>query len=82
MGTYKEDSDRFHEMREERDRELAEAATLEDFLRRLEQRGVDVKEMMGYLDKARAGLDRAGVDPAFGKELMIKAIRMRLGKDA
>ena len=81
MGTYKEDSDRFHEMREERDRELAEAATLEDFLRRLKQRGVDVKEMMGYLDKARAGLDRAGVDSSFTKELMIKAIRLRLGED-
>jgi hypothetical protein len=55
---------------------------LEEFLKRLEQRGVNVKEMMGHLDKAKAGLDRVGVDAAFTKELMIKAIRMRLGEDA
>jgi hypothetical protein len=81
MGTYKDDSDRFHQMRDERDRELAEAATWQEFLQRLEERGVNVKEMMGYLDKAKAGLDRVGADPAFTRELMIKAIRMRLGEE-
>lgn len=81
MGNYKEDSDRFHELRDERDRELAEAATFEEFVKRLEGRGVNVKEIMDHLDKARAGLDRVGVDRTFTNELMIKAIRLRLGED-
>jgi hypothetical protein len=81
MGTYKDDSDRFHEMREERERELAEAETWQKFIAFLEANGVNVEEFVDGLKKVDAGLKRMNVSADFRRDLVVKAFWLRLGLD-
>jgi len=79
MSNYKDDSDRFHELRDQRDRDLAEAQTWEDLVRALEARGVDVEKLNADVRKLTRSLDKLGVDLETKRHVGIMILRFQLG---
>ena len=79
MGTYKEDSDRLHAMREQRERDVAAAETWERFYAALEAAGVDVEQFVDSLVKVDSQLKRVGIAPDFRRDVVLKAFRLKLG---
>jgi hypothetical protein len=79
MESYKKDSDRFYQMLEQRERDLAEAETRDDLVRRLEENGVDVAQFMRDLKKVVKSFDALGLSVDFQRELIAKAVLLRVG---
>lgn len=76
---YKKDADRFHEVREQHEREPKEAETWERLAELLESHGVDLDEFAATLAKLKKGCDRLGLDAATQNNLMIKMLKLKLG---
>ena len=77
MG-YKDDSDRFHEMREQKERDLREAETWEKLVEALEARGVDVDSFSEMIRRIKKGFDKAELSPVIQRDIFIKMLAREL----
>jgi acyl-CoA reductase-like NAD-dependent aldehyde dehydrogenase len=80
MSTYKDDSDRFHEMLEQKERDLREAETWEKLGKALEARGVDIDSFSEMIKQIRKGFDKAGLSSDIQRDIVVKMLSFELDR--
>jgi hypothetical protein len=79
MGSYKDDSDRFHALLKQHERDLLWADGCNQLLAVIEARGVDADRMFETLETEDRRLARFGFDRAWRRALTVAMILLAAG---
>jgi hypothetical protein len=80
MSTYKDDSDRFHKMLEQKERDIREAETWEKLGEALEARGVDIDSFLEMIRRIKKGFDKAGLSSDIQRDIFVKILSFELDR--